>query len=131
MASPITELTRKNQRFHWGPQQQEAFETIKTHLLQEPVLTFPNYDKDFHIFTDSSTVAIAGALMQVHLNQIKKYVNLEGPARTLPAITEEEHSNLRDAHEEQINLPGYSYESSTVPVDQQIPLQHKYNLRPR
>ncbi|KAK6009884.1 hypothetical protein OSTOST_25158 [Ostertagia ostertagi] len=37
---------------------------LRDALLRKPILGYPDYDKPFHIFTDASTVAQAGALMQ-------------------------------------------------------------------
>ena len=63
-AEPLTKLVKKENKFHWGPEQEEAFNTIKTLLTSELILTYPDYTKPFYIFTDASSVAQAGALMQ-------------------------------------------------------------------
>ena len=64
ISSPLTALTKKNTRFLWTHEHQQAFEKLKQLLLQEPILRFPDYNKEFHIFTDCSSSAQAGALMQ-------------------------------------------------------------------
>ena len=38
IAKPLSELTRKDRLFVWGPEQQAAFETLKYRLLHYPVL---------------------------------------------------------------------------------------------
>jgi hypothetical protein len=64
LAQPLTKLTKKVNKFGWNEEQKEAFEKIKAALLSEPVLTYPDYQKEFHIFCDASCIAQAGALMQ-------------------------------------------------------------------
>ena len=65
MAKPLTELTRKDRQFVWGPSQQKAFEDMKERLCTTPVLTYPNFDLPFILTTDASKVAVAAILSQV------------------------------------------------------------------
>jgi hypothetical protein len=39
-AKPLTALTRKNQKFTWGPSQQEAFDLLKQKLSTTPYWHF-------------------------------------------------------------------------------------------
>nr|CAD2202708.1 unnamed protein product [Meloidogyne enterolobii] len=64
IVEPLTKLTRKEIEFHWGDEQQQAFDKIKKILTSQPVLVFPDYEKPFHIFTDASLTGQGGALMQ-------------------------------------------------------------------
>ena len=43
VAKPLTELTRKDRQFVWGPSQQKAFEDMKDRLCTTPVSTDPNF----------------------------------------------------------------------------------------
>jgi hypothetical protein len=63
-AKPLTQLTRKNQEFIWGPCQQETFEDLKNKLCTTPVLVYPNFDIPFILTTDASKVAVAAILSQ-------------------------------------------------------------------
>ena len=40
--APLTKLMRKDVRWHWTEEQQEAFEKLKLALTQAPVLTRPD-----------------------------------------------------------------------------------------
>jgi hypothetical protein len=42
IAKPLT-LTRKDQKFTWGPSQQEAFEELKNRLCTTPLLAYQNF----------------------------------------------------------------------------------------
>jgi hypothetical protein len=64
-AKPLTKLTRKGQKFNWGPSRQEAFDELKTKLCTTPVLAYPNFDLPFILTTDTSKVAVVAILSQV------------------------------------------------------------------
>ncbi len=63
-ASPLTELLKKSESFHWGSEQDISFKYLKYALTHAPVLTFPNFKDPFLIYTDASTVGIEAVLMQ-------------------------------------------------------------------
>jgi len=65
IAKPLTALTRKDRQFTWGPQQQQAFQSMKDRLCTTPVLAYPNFELPFILTTDVSKVAIAAILSQV------------------------------------------------------------------
>jgi hypothetical protein len=63
----LTQLTRKNQEFAWGPTQQEAFVALKLKLCTTPMLAFPNFNQPFILTTDTSKVAVAAILSQIQM----------------------------------------------------------------
>jgi len=52
-------LTRKNQKFPWGPSQQQAFDSMKEKLCTAPVPAYPNFGLPFILTTDASKIAVA------------------------------------------------------------------------
>ena len=42
IAKPLTTLTGKDMEWNWGPDQQTAFETLKTAFTTAPILQIPN-----------------------------------------------------------------------------------------
>ena len=62
LAKPLSELTRKNQPFIWGPDQQQAFEILKNRLMNYPVLAPPLPDGRYIIDTDASDFAMGAVL---------------------------------------------------------------------
>jgi len=64
IARPLTQLLKKDAPFAWGPQQENGFCILRDHLLKEPILQYPNFEKPFNITTDASGYAIAAILSQ-------------------------------------------------------------------
>ena len=64
IAAPLHELTKKGVSFHWGPAQDQAFDTLKERLTSAPLLQLPDFGKTFELECDASGVGIGGLLMQ-------------------------------------------------------------------
>lgn len=64
ITTPLTELTKKRNKFVWTEQEENAFVTLKDWLAKKPILTHPNYNKQFILSTDASDNAIAAMLGQ-------------------------------------------------------------------
>ena len=55
---------KKHVAFHWGEPQEEAFNSIKDHLISPLVLALPNFDKPFKVKCYASRVGIGLVLIQ-------------------------------------------------------------------
>ena len=64
IASPLSNLLRKGAKFVWDSQCQASFDTLKSSLSSPPILAFPDFDKEFILYTDVSTASIAYILGQ-------------------------------------------------------------------
>jgi hypothetical protein len=64
IASPITELQKKNKKFFWTEKCAEAFQRLKELLTIAPILKVPDMDVDFLVCTDTSKEGLGGVLMQ-------------------------------------------------------------------
>ena len=64
IAKSIVELTKKNVKFEWTEKCQLAFDTLKTCLVEGPILVYPDRNKDYHLFTDASKDTWSAVLMQ-------------------------------------------------------------------
>ena len=65
-------LTRKNIPFEWTPICQESFELLKSCLMTEPILKYPDPDYPYVLFTDASKYAWACVLTQEKIHQIEE-----------------------------------------------------------
>ncbi|GFY25008.1 retrovirus-related Pol polyprotein from transposon 17.6 [Trichonephila clavipes] len=61
---PLSSLTKKKVQWHWGPEQQESFETLKMCLMTYPILKQADGSKPFTIRTDASNYALGAVLLQ-------------------------------------------------------------------
>ena len=57
-------LTRKGVKFEWTDRCEESFQTLKEKLMSAPVLTFPEGNKGFEVYSDASHQGLGCVLMQ-------------------------------------------------------------------
>ena len=50
----LNELTKKNAPFKWTKQYQKSLDYVKQVITTNPILVYPNPDKQYHLFTESS-----------------------------------------------------------------------------
>ena len=72
LARPLNALTQKNTVFNWTQICQESFELLKTSLMTEPILTYPDPNLPYVLFTDASKYAWACVLTQEKTHIIKE-----------------------------------------------------------
>ena len=63
-ALPLTELLKKEEKFSWNPERQSAFEELKLTLSQAPILSPPDWAKEFHVTLDASGWCLGAILWQ-------------------------------------------------------------------
>ncbi|WZY72224.1 hypothetical protein YC2023_004464 [Brassica napus] len=64
IASPLTEVIKKEVGFKWGEAQELAFQCLKEKLTNAPLLILPDFNKTFEIECDASGIGIGAVLMQ-------------------------------------------------------------------
>ena len=62
--TPLTELLKKDTEFIWNPERQEAFEGLKSALVKSPILSSPDWTKEFHVILDASGWCLGAILWQ-------------------------------------------------------------------
>lgn len=62
--APLTRLLRKNARFIWDNACEDAFQKLKGCLVAAPVLSCPDFSREFTIQCDASNYGIGAALTQ-------------------------------------------------------------------
>jgi len=63
LARPLNNLTRKEKKWKWGDEQQEAFKQLKQVFTSRPLLVVPDIDKEFRVEADASNFATGGVLL--------------------------------------------------------------------
>ena len=64
LALPLTDLLRKNVKFHWSNDCELAFQSLKDVLISHPVLRAPDFGKPFKLACDASNLAAGSVLLQ-------------------------------------------------------------------
>ena len=65
LLKPFYDLTRKDRPFHWGQEQQMAFEEIKSRLQKLPILHLPDNKGRFHLYSDTGKHSTGSTLYQI------------------------------------------------------------------
>ena len=63
LAKPLHRLT-SNQKLVWNEKAEEAFIVLKRKLTSTPILAFPNFEKEFFLYTDASLQGMGAVLAQ-------------------------------------------------------------------
>ncbi|GKB18149.1 putative reverse transcriptase domain-containing protein, partial [Tanacetum coccineum] len=64
IAKPLTTLTHKKQKYEWGVEQEDAFQTLKDNLCNALILSLPDGAEDFVVYYDASNQGLGCVLMQ-------------------------------------------------------------------
>lgn len=83
LTSILSQLTKKNEPWKWGPIQQQAFEQIKEIFLEDIIVEYPDFEKEFYLATDASNTHIGAELYQI--GEEGKHQTLGFTSRTLNA----------------------------------------------
>ena len=70
IAKPLTELTKESVTFKCTTNQQQAFQTLKDHLMSGPVLKSPDHQRSWYLVTDACDIGIAAWLGQKYDGKI-------------------------------------------------------------
>jgi RNase H-like domain found in reverse transcriptase len=64
LLAPLTCLTSSQVKFEWISSHQQAFGKIKKVVGTEVLLSYPDFNKPFHIYTDASDHQLGAVIMQ-------------------------------------------------------------------
>jgi hypothetical protein len=64
LLAPLSALVSPKVKFEWRKEHQDAFEQFKIIISKEALLTFPNFNEPFHIFTDARKYQLGAVIMQ-------------------------------------------------------------------
>ena len=59
-----TSHQKKKLKLHWGPEQQEAFETLQRLCTEAPILAYAHFKAPFILHTDASSDGLGAVLYQ-------------------------------------------------------------------
>lgn len=64
IASPLHQLTKKDIKWSWSSECENAFQQLKTVLTTAPTLAYPNFNQEFVLETDASIQGLGAILSQ-------------------------------------------------------------------
>ena len=62
--APLTSLVSTTVPFKWTEEHQKAFDEMKRVMSKETLLSFPDFNKEFHVYTDASKTQLGAVIMQ-------------------------------------------------------------------
>ena len=62
--APLTKLTSDKVPWKWTDVEQKAFDDMKKAISKEVLLSFPDFNEDFEVYTDASKVQLGAVIMQ-------------------------------------------------------------------
>jgi hypothetical protein len=60
----MEKLLKKDVKFQWNDDFQKGLDTLKQKLVTAPILIFPDWNKDFHVHMDASSITLGMILSQ-------------------------------------------------------------------
>jgi transposase InsO family protein len=60
----LSDLVSPKRKFEWLPRHEEAFNALKKVIMKATMLSYPDYSKEFEIYTDASKLAIGAVILQ-------------------------------------------------------------------
>ena len=101
--APLASLTSNKTKWHWGPQQDIAFNTAKKIIAREVMLAYPDFNAPFEIHTDASHYQLGAVISQKGI-PIAFYSRKLNPAQTRYTTTERELLSIVETLKEYRNI---------------------------
>jgi len=64
LLAPLSSMVSKTVPFKWTQEHQNSFDEMKRVISRETMLSFPDFNKEFHIYTDASSQQLGAVIMQ-------------------------------------------------------------------
>jgi hypothetical protein len=65
ITTPMEKLLKKEVKFLRNEDRQKGLDTLKQRLVTVPILVFPDWDKEFHLHVDASSIELGAVLSQL------------------------------------------------------------------
>ncbi|MGH7974221.1 MAG: reverse transcriptase/ribonuclease H family protein, partial [bacterium] len=88
LLAPLSTMTSKNVRWKWTQDAQDAFDKIKRIVCQDVLLSYPDFSKPFHIYTDASGSQLGAVITQESNTPLAFYSRKLNSAQRLYTTTE-------------------------------------------
>ena len=98
LASPLYKLTHKESEFSWSPECAKAFNQLKTALLSDNCVAYPDINRPYNLYTDACDYAMGAVLTQTDPDTDREkavyYIShqFSGPQKRWPTIEKEAYA---------------------------------------
>jgi hypothetical protein len=75
---PLFDLFKKDAKFVWSKSCQDAFDTLKKHLVQAPILAHADFNSPFRLYTDASDHSVGFVLTQDDSEGVERVISYAG-----------------------------------------------------
>ena len=58
ITTPMEKLLKKDTASEWTSECQGSFDTLKAKMASAPILVFPDWNKEFHVHVDASSIVL-------------------------------------------------------------------------
>lgn len=103
LLAPMTQLMSPKKPFKWTDVEQKAFEEIKNHISSESLLTYPNFDLPFDVYTDASDRQLGAVILQEG-KPIAHFSRTLNPAQRNYTVTDKETLSIVELLKEYRNI---------------------------
>ena len=62
ITAPMEKLLKKDATYEWTQECQGSFDTLKAKMASAPILVFSDWDKEFHVHIDASSIVLGVVL---------------------------------------------------------------------
>jgi len=108
IVKPLFKMTSKKEKFEWTEEGLAMFHKLKEMLTSQPVLAYPDHEKQFFVECDACNYEIGGVLSQKEddgtLHPIYNYSKTLSKAEVKYSITEKELLAIKTAFTERGHL---------------------------
>jgi hypothetical protein len=103
LLAPMTKLMSTKIPFKWTDEEQKAFDEIKNHISAESLLTYPNFDIPFDVYTDASDRQLGAVILQEG-KPIAHFSRTLNPAQRNYTVTDKETLSIVELLKEYRNI---------------------------
>ncbi|MGH7955113.1 MAG: RNase H-like domain-containing protein, partial [Gloeomargaritales cyanobacterium] len=104
LLAPLSTMTSKNVRWKWTQDAQGAFDKIKRIVCQDVLLSYPDFSKPFHIYTDASDSQLGAVITQESNRPLAFYSRKLNSAQRRYTTTERELLSIVETLKEFKNI---------------------------
>ena len=94
MVRLLKNLIKKDVQYHWGPYENQAFDSIKKSIVESPSLMSPDFLQDFTLYTFASDRSYAVVLTQKNVESNEIHISFmrsafKGAKLNYPAVDQQ------------------------------------------